>query len=266
MNVVSKLKQLNTLPFPVTVKYYVAFDLPDASFHDNTEWSGNDWHILRDKHPRYRISDTRESWLADLSLDKDGQDTWLMERVKSLAALLEREKITTVYSISAGGGVFEYYLKKLAPHVKVIATEYTAEGVERLRRVCTELDEVRIFDALNAEGWKQFGNDSTSMVFINRNEREFSNSDWQQIFESMHKANVENVFLGLMWTLTARALLQIKWRNFMRRLQGRKLTFVGYIRSFEGLRRFWKGKYQEEEAIPFPTCTGLYLRRYTQPI
>lgn len=266
MNAVSKLKQLNALPFPVTVKYYVAFNLPDVPFHNNTQWSGKDWHILRNKHPRYSISDTRESWLADLSLDKDGQDKWLMERVKSLAALLEREKITTIYSISAGGGVFEYYLKKLSPHVKVIATEYTTEGVERLRRVCTELDEVRVFDALDVEGWTQFGNDPASMVFINRNEREFSNRDWAQIFESMHKANVQNVFLGLMWTLTARALVQIKWRNFIRRLQGRKFTFVGFIRSFEGLRRFWKGKYSEKEFIDFPTCTGLYLKRSAGPV
>lgn len=266
MDVVSKLKQLNALPFPVAMKYYVAFDLPEASLHDNTEWSGDDWHVLRDSHPRYRISDTRESWLADLSLDKDGQDKQLIERVKSFAALLAREKITTVYSISAGGGVFEYYLKKLSPHVKVIATEYTAEGVERLRRVCTELGDVRVFDALDAEGWKQFGNDPASIVFINRNEREFSGRDWRQIFESMHTANIERVFLGLMWTLTARALLQIKWRNFLRRLQGGKLTFVGYIRSFEALRRFWKGKYSEKEFIEFPTCTGLYLKRFTKPL
>lgn len=265
MNVVSKLKQLNTLPFPVALKYYVPFGL-STEVSDNKHWSGEEWLVLRNQHPRYRIAETREEWLADLALDKDGQDAYLHDRVESFAQLLEREHLTTIYSIGSGGGVFEYYLKKRSPQVKVVATECTKEGVERLRRVAPELDEVRIFDALKSEDWLTIGDDPHAVVFLYRNEREFSDAQWKKMWSDMYAANIPQVFLGLMWTLTARSLLQLKIRNLRNRLAGKHLSFVGYIRNFRGLERLWKGAYRVQETIPFPTCTGLYLKRYTEPV
>ena len=79
----------------------------------------------------------------------------------------------------------------------------------------------------------------------------------------MYEARVERVFLGLMWTLTIRALVQLGVRNLLKRLRGERLTLTGYLRSLEGLRRFSRGKYSEKESIYFPTCTGLYFTRYT---
>jgi hypothetical protein len=260
------LRQLNHMPFPVTIRHYVSYGLPLQKFKDGVMRSGESWMLLRNEHPYYRIPDTREEWLRELTYKKDGQDEGLRDRVASFAALLEREGIRTVYSIGSGGGIFEYYLKKHAPHVKVIGTEYTKEGVERLRRVCTELDDVWFFDALQRESWKKLGNDKASIVFIYRNEREFSDADWKRIWESMYDANVERVFLGLMWTLTLRAWVQLRLRNLMKRLAGEKLIFTGYLRNLEGLRRFGKDKYAEKESITFPTCTGLYLTRYSARI
>ena len=77
----------------------------------------------------------------------------------------------------------------------------------------------------------------------------------------MYAAHVERVFLGLMWTLTIRALVNLKMRNLKKRFRGEVLTLTGYLRSLERIRRFWKGKYDEQETIPFPTCTGIYLIR-----
>ena len=148
----------------------------------------------------------------------------------------------------------------------MIGTECTQEGVDRLRTVCSELDEVRVFDALDRESWKALGDDPKSIVFICRNEREFSDHQWQQIWEGMYAGRVERVFIGLMWTLTLRALFNLKVRNLKKRLRGEIMTLTGYLRSLEGLRRFWKGKYAEEESIYFPTCTGLYLKRYTEAV
>lgn len=264
MNIVKKLKHLNQMPFPVTIPYYVSYGLPQQKFKDGVMRSGESWLVLRDDHPHYRIPNSREEWLKELSLNKDGQDKWLEVRVSSFADLLKREGISTVYSIGSGGGIFEYYLKKHSPEIRVIGTEWKAEGAERLARVCTELDDVWIFDALNGEHWKRVGNDPKSIVFIYRNEREFSNQQWEQIWESMYAARVERVFLGLMWTLTIRALVQLKVRNLLKRIRGQRLTLTGYLRSLEGLRRFWRGKYNEKESINFPACTGLYFTRYTE--
>ncbi len=265
--VINKLKQLNQIPFPVTIRHLVSYGVAGKSFKDGTMRTGESWLVLRNDHPHYRIPDTREEWLRELSLgDKDGQDKGLQDRVKSFAALLKREQITTVYSIGSGGGIFEYYLKKHSPETTVVGTECTTEGVERLRRVCTELDDVRLFDALDRESWKKLGNDPKSIVFIYRNEREFSDSQWQQIWEGMYAGHVEKVFLGLMWTLTIRAFVQLKARNLLKRIRGERLTFTGYLRSLEGLRRFWKGKYNEREFIDFPACTGIYLTRHDRNI
>ncbi len=253
------LRRLNSLPFPVTIPYYVSYGL---KFKDGKMRDGDAWMRLRDEHPHYRIPETREQWLADLHDPlKDGQDEGLLPRVDSFAKLLAREGIKTVYSVGAGGGIFEYYLKTRHPEFRVIGTECTQEGTDRLRLVCTELDEVELFDALKPESWNKLANDPTTLVFIYRNEREFSDDQWQLIWDSMYAAKIERVFLGLMWTLTARALFNLKVRNFKKLVHGEVLTLTGYLRSLERLRLFWKGKYQVQEEIEFPTCTGLYITR-----
>ena len=190
------LKYINSLPFPITVKHYVSFGVADPYLQDvhGEEDAKKRWQVLRDTHPRYRIPRDRETWLKDLSLRKDGQDDKLPERVEALATLIEKEGIRTFYSIGAGGGVFEYFLKKRIPSLKIVASEYTQEGVERLRNVFLECDKVEFFDALNDISWGKIGEDKDGMVFIYRNEREFSDKQWRQIFRAMHKAGVKRVF------------------------------------------------------------------------
>lgn len=261
MQLISWLKKVNAMPFPVTIPYFVSYGL---KFNKDEMRDGDAWMRLRDEHPHYRIPETREAWLEDLKDPlKDGQDAGLLPRVDSFAELLTREGIKTVYSVGAGGGIFEYYLKTRHPEFRVIGTECTQEGTDRLRRVCTELDEVELFDALNPESWKKLGNDPTTLVFIYRNEREFSDEQWQLIWDSMYAAHVERVFLGLMWTLTARALFNLKVRNIKKRLKGEQMTLTGYLRNMNRIQLFWNGKYTLKESIPFPTCSGLLLTRNT---
>jgi hypothetical protein len=262
MKVIDGLKYINRLPLPVTVRHYATFGEAGESL-DGEMRSGDDWMVLRNEHPRYRIPEDRETWLKELALDgvKDGQDPALLERVASFVKLLKERNITTVYSVGSGGAIFEYYLKKASPDTKVIVTECTQEGVQRLKRVFTEADGVELFDALDAKEWKHIGEMPSTIVFIYRNEREFTNKQWKQMFVDMHSAGVQHVFVGLMWTLTIVAYGLRVWNNTKRRLSGKKLSFVGYIRSLSALRQFWKGKYTEKEEIYFPTCTGLYLTR-----
>lgn len=253
------LKYLNSLPFPITVKHYVSLEHQGSPLKDGTLRSKESWQILRDEHPRYRIPKNRETWLEELSLKKDGQDVKLQERVKELGALIKREGIKTLYSIGSGGGVFEYYLKKQLPAIKIFASEPTVEGVERLKSVFIECDKVEVFDALNENDWKKIGEDPNGMVFLYRNEREFSNEDWRKIFKYMHSAGVKRVFLGLMNMLTFLALLQEKFRNIKLRLKGVPLTYVGDLRSRYTFRSFWYNMYRDQE-INFPNGRGLYLK------
>lgn len=258
--IVHILKYVNRLPLPVTVRHYASFGDVGGLLKDGELRSEESWQVLRDKHPRYRIPEDRETWLQELSLSKDGQDDKLQERVESLASLIEKEGVKTVYAIGAGGGVFEYYLKKRLPHIKIVASELTQKGVDRLRRVFIECDVVERFDALDVTHWRRIGADPDGMVFIYRNEREFSDEDWRNMFCYMHEARVQKVFLGIMYMLTVSAFVQERARNMRRRFRGESVTFVGYLRSHEMFRSFWKGKYKERE-IDFPNCRGLYLAR-----
>ncbi|MDP3996362.1 MAG: hypothetical protein Q8P86_01560 [bacterium] len=254
------LKYINSLPFPVTVRHYASFGHIGRRLKDGELRSKESWQTLRDEHPRYRIPQDRETWIHELSLNKDGQDDKLQERINAFVALIEKEGIRTVYSIGAGGGVFEYYLKKRLPYIKIVASELTQMGVDRLRRVFIECDTVERFDALNAEHWKKIGSDPEGVVFIYRNEREFSDEDWRKMFRYMDEAGVQKVFLGIMYMLTVSAFVQEKIRNLKRRFRGESVTFVGYLRSHEAFRTFWEDRYNERE-ISFPNCRGLYLTR-----
>lgn len=252
------LKYVNSIPFSFTIKHYVALGHTGSPLKDRALRSAESWQILRDEHPRYLIPKDREAWLQELSLKKDGQDSRLHDRVSEFAALLRREGIKTVYSIGSGGGVFEYYLKKELPSIRIVASEPTEDGAERLRAVFTECDKVEIFDALNEDDWKHIGGDQDGIVFIYRNEREFSNEDWRKMFQYIHEAKVQRVFLGLMNMLTILAFAQEKFRNTLYRIHGTPLTFVGYLRSQYTFRTFWYNMYRDRE-INFPNCRGLYL-------
>lgn len=256
------LKYINSLPFPITVKHYVSFGVADPYLKDvhGEQDAKKRWQVLRDTHPRYRIPKDRETWLKDLSVKKDGQDDKLPDRIKAMASLIEREGIKTFYSIGSGGGVFEYFLKQKLPHLKIAASEHTQEGVQRLKDVFLECDRIEFFDALNDESWKMIGNDPDGLVFIYRNEREFNDRQWRQMFIAMHKAGVKRVFLGLMNMLTFLAFIQEKIRNLRHRFRGEKLHFVGFLRSRYTFRSFWKGLYTDTE-VNFPNCRGVYLKR-----
>ena len=258
--IIQTFKRLNRLPFPFTVCHYTALGHVGRLLKDNELRSKESWQILRDEHPRYRIPKDREEWLRDLSLKKDGQDDKLQDRVKEFASLVEAEGIKTVYSIGTGGGVFEYYLKKQLPSIKIVASELTQESVNRLRKVFTECDVVERFDALNAEHWKRIGLDHNAVVFIYRNEREFSDDDWRKMFLYMNEAGIQKIFLGIMNMLTILSLVQEKIRNIKYRISGKTVTFVGYLRSHSRFRTFWSDVYNEEE-IRFQNCRGIYLTK-----
>lgn len=261
MNQITRgLKYINSLPFPFTIKHYVALRHTGNPLKDGALRSTESWKILRDEHPRYKIPKDRNEWLQDLSLKKDGQDSKLTERVTEFASLLKREGVKTVYSIGSGGGVFEYFLKKELPSIKIVVSEPTTDGVERLRTVFTECDRVELLNALNENDWKKIGGDPDGIVFIYRNEREFSNEDWQKMFQYMHSAGVKRVFLGLMNMLTMLSFVQEKIRNIKHRISGTPLTFVGYLRNYYTFKSFWYNMYRDQE-IDFPNCRGLYLTR-----
>jgi len=263
MNWLRPLRYLNSIPFPVVQKYYVALGVGAEQLR-GTLRGGEDWFVLRNKSSRYRIAQTREEWLKDLStLDDsiDGLDAALPERVESLARLIERAGIKTLFSVGSGGCYFEYHLKRRLPALKVVVTEPVPELVGHLKELFIEADSIEQFDALDARSWERVADMPACLVFIYRNEREFSDEEWRTMFGHMDAAGVERVFLGLMWTLTVLAFVFRKWNNLKARFRGRRVSFVGYIRNFRGLERLWQRHYVVAEEITFPACRGLYLKR-----
>lgn len=256
--IITSLKYLNNFPFPFTARHYASLGEVSTHLKDGVLRSKESWLVLRDEHPHYRIPEDRETWLRELYYKKDGQDDKLQDRVNQFAKLLEEEGIKTVYSIGSGGGIFEYFLKKRLPSIRIFASEPTQSGVDRLRKVFLECDDVCVFDALNQEDWNKIGKDQDGIVFIYRNEREFTNEDWKKMFEYMYKAKVKKVFLGLMYLLTLLAFVQEKIRNTKIELKGGKVTFVGYLRNYSAFKSFWYNKYTDREIV-FPNCKGLYL-------
>lgn len=254
------LKYINSFPFPFTVRHYAQLGPAGKHLKDGVLRSKESWQILRDEHPRYRIPADRETWLSELSLKKDGQDSELGARVNEFVLLLEKENIKTVYSVGSGGGVFEYFLKKRLPRIRIIASEPTQEGVNRLKKVFIECDTIEFFDALDSEGWERVGSMEDAIVFIYRNEREFTDNEWRKMFRDMRAAGVKKVFLGLMNMLTMLAFVQEKLRNISLYFHGTPATFVGYLRNHAAFRSFWKGIYKEHE-VYFPNCRGLYLTK-----
>ena len=134
---VSFLKHINAIPWKFTTKHYQTFGSHAAALKENSLDSPESWDALRESHPHFSISETREGWLetAELKVMKDGQDKGLASRAKKIAMLLKRENIIAIFSAGVGGAGLEYQINKAEPNVNMVCSEYTEQGVRLLKNV-----------------------------------------------------------------------------------------------------------------------------------
>ena len=196
----------------------------------------------------------RAGWLESLRDFKDGQDIALRRRADEIAALARRRGIAEIFSVGAGAGALEYFLKKSLPSVLLTASDYSGANIERLRRVFTECDDVTVFDITQADWSSMGGNDSRStLVLMYRVDTNLSNRQWRVVFQNMARSRVRNVLFVPANIMTLRSLAKLRMRNVRARLHGEVPLFTGYIRNLRMYPRLWNEQYRSESVLLLET-------------
>lgn len=245
------LKFINSMPFPFTMRHYQIFGESTRLMKNNALDSGESWDALRADHPFFSISPEREEWLAasEVRIQKDGQDSRLIERARDIAALIKQKGTDRIFSVGVGGAALEYQLKKLIPDVPIVCSDYSEVTVDRLRKVFIEADGIIRFDALNGD-WAEMNEKymgKNGLCIMYRIDASFSDAEWKKIFRRIHGGGIAAVLYIPTGTLTFLSVYNRKSREigwFLRRIPA---VFSGYIRTRKRFEEYWKNLYGTDE-------------------
>lgn len=252
------LKEINKVPFPVAIPNHDALESRmDGVTLPEEKMLKEGWDTLRSMHPRYSFSGDRETWLKEIYQKKDGQDKEIDQRAEDIVTLCRTNGHKTLFSIGVGAAGLEYRIAKLAPEIRVIATEYPPDTVHKLKGVFLE-GEVRQFDAFSTDAWKEV--DPNALVLIYRMDREFTPVEWRKIFQFMSGAGVRHGLFVLQYTFTLLWYVQERIRTYRALLKGWKVSMAGYIHNVPSLRNLWKREYSDVP-VRIGSWQGFYLSK-----
>ena len=246
------LKYVNSLPFPLTVRQYYAFDDSTSQLKDEALDSAESWDVLREEHPHFSISDDREEWLkaSEAITQKDGQDGALIRRAKDVVNLVvEQLGITSIFSVGVGGAGLEYQIKKLKPGLELTCSEYSTVAVETLKKVFIECDSIVRFD-MKSEDWStalREGDAKKQLCLMCRVDPHFTDEEWSKIFRHAFAAGIENILFIPCSCLTARAFWNRLFQRHTWKKQDAKYVFSGYLRTKRRFQSCWRPVYAHTE-------------------
>lgn len=247
------------------MKHYQIFGDSKNALKDNSLISVESWNELRENHPHFSISSSREEWLrtVELQVTKDGQDRGLAVRAKNIVDLLKKENVKSIFSAGVGGAGLEYQIKKQMPDLKVICSEYSQKNVDILKKVFVESDDVIAFDIKKGD-WgmvkSHYLQGSASALLMYRLDAGFTNKEWREIFESIFSSGIERMIYIPTTLLTALSIFNRKKRELEWFVKKEQVSFCGYLRTKKEFESFWSGLY-EQEVMVFGGLKGFFLKR-----
>ena len=238
------LKFLNSLPFPLTINHYFAFDDATDLLKDGRLNSSESWDALRRSHPHFSISEDRKEWIkaSEVQVKKDGQDGGLVQRARDIVGIINRLGITSVFSVGVGGAGLEYQIKKMKPDLRLICSEYSPVAVNILTKVFHEADSVILFDMKN-DDWSvatRGVDPDKQLCLLYRIDIDFTNEELRNIFDKMSVAGVCNILVVLCGRLTLRGLFNRLRQRLVWKVQGIPYSFAGHLRTTKTFPGFWQ--------------------------
>jgi hypothetical protein len=150
----------------------------------------------------------------------------IKERARRIDSLFEERGTRTLASYGAGGGLLELWLERLRPERRLMLTDYTAETVERLRRLFpqarVERHDLRTDPPLDAD-----------MQLFHRIDTELTNAEWRDLLRRFERERILVV-------ATEIAGLERLARELLARLQNRRLTRAGWLRTRDAFEALWE--------------------------
>lgn len=261
----SLLRQLNSLPFEVTIRH--CYPLPRSTsgrrFIDLTQAKG--WDFVRSTESNFLIPEDRAIWLrmCETRVAHDSVAGDLPSRAYDILDLLDKHGVTgQLFSLGVGLAALEYHIKRLRPNLQVYCSDYGVETASRLRKVFHECDGISQFDLIQEQFRNAFPQAGTnSAVLIHRVDPQLSDIQWCEAFARLRENGVSRVLYVPHCLLTLRYAIQSKRREWWHRAIGSSMALSGYVRTRKTTLRFWEGSYELVEETPIGYSRGFWLRR-----
>lgn len=236
----------------LTLKYF-------HDFGDKKEKLGEDlntlnaWDTLRTEEGakgRFFIPTDRAAWERDAESDRR-----LNDRAKAVIALAD-PSVESLYSFGVGAAHLEYWIKKLRPELRIRCSDFAPQGVERLRSVFREADEVFQFDMLNGH-WDAI--DPKSLVLLYRVDTVFNDEGWRTVLRNMSQAGIRNILFIPSDILSVRKVVYFQLKYFIFWILGRKMLFSGFLRTRQRLASLLGEHYEITGVKKIVDLTGFQL-------
>lgn len=210
------------------------------------------WDAIRidNEDTPFSIPKDRSSWI-----DKCLQNKEIIQRAKAVVALLHDLKITGLFSMGVGAAFLEYNIKTLYPEIFLACFDFSPHSVKRLQGLFKEADLVENLDMLKG-GWKFKEN---SLYLFHRIDQEFNDAQWKKIFNDIAAVGVEYVLFIPCGILGWGSLINEKLNLLKYRIQGKPVTFAGYLRSKDAFYSLWQGSYRVKGRIRAGGLSGFLL-------
>jgi len=223
----------------------------------------HNWEILRNNvmDDPFSLEKNIESYERSCESQKDNYA--IAKIIVNHILETERENNKLV-SLGVGKGSLEYLIKKLCPALYVECTDYTADALEKLKRVSIQMDNIHTFDMLN-DSYASLGKDSTFLLF--RVSTEFDVNQWNMIFNKMYFDEIENIIFVPTELATNDIIVKEKMRYIKNMIRLRKNMFCGWLYSEEEFLKMFKGQnpsplYDIEKRIPYNDTAIFFLKRH----
>lgn len=228
------IQKLLALPFKATLVH--RYPLSKETSHNSLNLTtAESWNHLRTQPGHFFIPGSREHWELMCQHDKshDSSTGDLTRRAYDLLNLLTLYSFTgEIHSAGAGLGALEFHLKKIAPHLNLTCSDYSAETCARLRTVFSECRNIIQIDLASEESLLQLRNlPANSLLLLHRVDPHLTNKQWVETFGALRKHKIKNVLFVPHVCMDAKYAISCITRQLKHKLKGGKLAVSGYVRT-----------------------------------
>ena len=163
--------------------------------------------------------------------------------------------VPRLVSLGAGKGIVEWHLKRIAPELRLVCTDYAEAGVDRLRRLFHRCDQVVPFNIMKGD-YRSFG--EGVVLLMNRISTEFAPEEWLHIFCSCRNAGIKHIIFIPTELASFKLKVVESLRHFVRKFLRRRDTFCGWLYSKNELEKLMSSDYCIESFTRMG-CGALYL-------
>lgn len=237
----------------MATKHYYAF--AGSTLTGSSLLSSRNWDALRVDATQedFSFEATREAYERACAERSD-----YASAAKSILDLLGRKGLLLkpLVSLGAGKGILEWHLKRQAPSLDLMCTDYAPESMQKLAAYFPACEKTFVFDMVQGD-YLCFGPDATLLMY--RISTEFDALTWRRTISRIHAAGIRNIVFVPTEVATLRIRLAERLCHWKALLLGRRQVFCGWLYSDREIRSLFEG-FALDDFLPMGK-TAIYLYR-----